>query len=155
MRNSDGAPRWWQQLSDVRAQKGDAVSRTTKWLRAGLLLPFFRFFLIPFAIYGNSLWRVMKVSESRENPIFRSRSIYLFSRSMHRIPSAQCSSRVALCRRWWRSEDVRQRLSSFLFSILARTISMVMSRWLKSTGWNLIHRLQIQITNGIKVFTFM
>lgn len=81
----------------------------------------FLFFLIPRAIYRYSPWRVMKVEESR-NPIFRSRSIYLFS--FHARFPVQYSSRwvlESLCRSWWRSEDLRQRLGNFSFKVVART----------------------------------
>lgn len=81
----------------------------------------FRFFLIPPAIYGNSLWRVMKVEES-QNSIFHSRSIYLFS--PHARFPVQYSSRwvlQSLYRSWWRSEDLRQRLGNFSFKVAAWT----------------------------------
>lgn len=79
-----------RQLSDdepgekMRSVARDAARRESFSLRS---------FLIPHAIREDSLWRVMKVQESR-NPIFRSRSIYLFL--SHARFRAQYSSRWAL-----------------------------------------------------------
>lgn len=96
-----------------------------------------RFFLIPRAIYGDSLWRVMKVEESR-NSIFRSRSIYLFS--FHARFSVQYSSRwvlKSLCRSWWRSEDLRQRLGNFSFKVVRtwQYLDLHASEFERSYSW--------------------
>jgi len=75
-----------------RVQKGEAVGRTRRDEK-----PFSSIFLIPRAIYEDSLWRVMKVEESRESDISLTFDLSLFVPC--KIPGTiqfSMSSRVAL-----------------------------------------------------------